>query len=552
MERPIIIGAGLAGLSAALSCARAGQACVLVSAQPSERSQSVMAEGGINAALDLMGEHDSVEQHAADTLRGGVNLAHPEAVAALSAGAPDVVRDLIGLGVPFHCEGGRMVQRYFGGQKKARTAYAQSSTGKVLVTALVDAVRRFEAQGLVTRLPHHELAALVQEAPGAAVRGVRVRDAYTGRITQLGGPVLLCSGGFAGLFGAVTTGTTTNSGDATACALAAGADLANLEFVQYHPTTIAIADKRLLISEAARGEGGRLVALRDGKPWYFMEERYPELGNLMPRDVVSREEAAVLARPDCGGAVYLDMRGLSAHAWRQRLADLRDECVHYLGIDPARELLPVEPGIHYCMGGVWVDRRHRTSLPGLWAAGECACQYHGANRLGGNSLLGAVFGGRVAAQDLLAAEAEAGALPASAANVPDCDGPLALLPDDAQVNARMQEILRASLGILRDGPALRAASDELAALLPACASERQRRRVQLARAAVACALAREESRGAHWRQDFPDTRDEYLRTTVVRLEGDELELSWRAVGASADAYGETAAPANQVSACEEA
>ena len=116
----------------------------------------------------------------------------------------------------------------------------------------------------------------------------------------------------------------------------------------------------------------------------------------------------------------------------------------------------------------------------------------------------------------------------------------------------MQEILRASLGILRDGPALRAASDELAALLPACASERQRRRVQLARAAVACALAREESRGAHWRQDFPDTRDEYLRTTVVRLEGDELELSWRAVGASADAYGETAAPANQVSACEEA
>jgi len=283
-----------------------------------------------------------------------------------------------------------------------------------------------------------------------------------------------------------------------------------------------------------------------------MEERYPELGNLMPRDVVSREEAAVLARPDCGGAVYLDMRGLSAHAWRQRLADLRDECVHYLGIDPARELLPVEPGIHYCMGGVWVDRRHRTSLPGLWAAGECACQYHGANRLGGNSLLGAVFGGRVAAQDLLAAEAEAGALPASAVNVPDCDGPLALLPADAQANARLQEILRASLGILRDGPALRAATDELATLLPACASERQRRRVQLARAAVACALAREESRGAHWRQDFPDTRDEYLRTTVVRLEGDELELSWRAVGASAGACGETAAPANQVPACEEA
>ena len=441
-----------------------------------------------------------------------------------------------------------MVQRYFGGQKKARTAYAQSSTGKVLVSALIDAVRRYEAQGLVERLPHHELVALVQEAPGAAVRGARVRDAYTGRLVQLAGPVLLCSGGFAGLFGAVTTGTTTNSGDATACALAAGADLANLEFVQYHPTTIAIADKRLLISEAARGEGGRLMALRDGKPWYFMEERYPELGNLMPRDVVSREEAAVLARPDCGGAVYLDLRGLDAHVWRERLADLRDECTHYLGIDPARDPLPVEPGIHYCMGGVWVDARHRTSLPGLWAAGECACQYHGANRLGGNSLLGALFGGREAARDLLAARAE-GAAPAGEGTTEavDCDGPLALLPADAPVNARMQEILCASLGILRDGPALARAADELASLLPACASLRQRRRVQLARAAVASALAREESRGAHWRQDFPTTREEFQRTTIVRRAGDELQLSWRAIGASAGELGETrdltAAPA---------
>lgn len=510
MPRVNIVGAGLAGLSAALTLAEEGVPCRLISAQASERAQSVLAEGGINAALNLMGEHDSVEEHYADTMRGGVWLADPNAVWGLVNDAPAIVRRLATLGVPFQREHGAMIQRNFGGQKKKRTAYAKSSTGKVLVSALVDAVRRYEARGLVKRLAHHELMGL--DVEDGALRGIWIRDAYVGKTSFLPGATILASGGMGGLFGGLTTGTTTNTGDVAALALAAGVELANLEFLQYHPTTVPITGKRMLVSEAARGEGGRLFAMRDGNPWYFMEERYPELGNLMPRDVVSREEWAVMNDPTCGGHVYLDLRGLSGSIWQERLSDLRDEIRDYLGIDPAREPVPVEPGIHYCMGGVLVDDQHRTNVMALYAAGECACAYHGANRLGGNSLLGAIRGGAVAAR--AAKEWLHAVVDERRRKEPSMQ-----VADNA-VEQRMRESLVGSMGIVRDGATL---EQGLRALEELPATDR----VLLAQAVVACALARKESRGAHQRSDYPQTDDAYLRTTTVVRHGAKLEVSFR-------------------------
>ena len=518
-----VVGAGLAGLSAALELGNAGVSCRLVSAQASERAQSVLAEGGINAVLDLMGEHDTLREHFEDTMRGGAYLADPNAVWGLVSDAPLIVRRLADLGVPFQQEHGAMIQRNFGGQKKKRTAYVKSSTGKVLVSALVDAVRRLEDKGVVTRAWHHELMDL--ELADGACEGVWVRDTHTGALELLGGPTVLACGGMGGLFGNLTTGTTTNTGNAAAIALARGVELANLEFLQYHPTTMPLSVKRMLVTEAARGEGGRLFALRRGEPWYFMEDKYPELGNLMPRDVVSREEEAVLKDPSCGGQVYLDMRGLSAHVWRTRLSDLRDEVRHYQHLDPAKEPLPVEPGIHYCMGGILVDERHRTNVARLYAAGECACAYHGANRLGGNSLLGAIRGGMVAARALLDEDVSAQGRTQTRAAV-SADTPAStnasLQTNTNDVERAMQKALVGCMGITRTQQELEAGLRSLEAL-PHTA------RVALARATVACALARQESRGAHQRSDYPHTSDDFRRTTVVRWQGDQPSIEFRAL-----------------------
>ena len=501
MKRVTILGAGLAGLTAAIELAQQNIETSLISPMPSERAQSVLAEGGINAALDLMGENDTVGEHFADTMRGGVNLADPNAVYGLTSNAPEIVRWLCSLGVPFQMEHGKMIQRNFGGQKKKRTAYAKSSTGKALMTALIDEARKYEAEGLIRRFTHHELTRLDMQNGRCA--GAFVRDTFTGQTLRFPGAVILAMGGPNGLFPGSTTGTTLNTGNALAAVFSQGVELANLEFIQYHPTTVQIPGKRLLISEAARGEGGRLFTLRGGERWYFLEEKYPELKNLMPRDVISRE-MAMLDTP-----VLLDLTGLPKTTWKNRLSDLREEIRHYLGIDPAKTPVPVSPGIHFFMGGVSVDERHRTSVPGLYAAGECACQYHGANRLGGNSLLGAIYGGRVAAQT-------------AAEEISDADEPQAA--EDKSVDIMQEDIgsiLLSGLGILRSGDAIRKALDELE-------NRPETPRILLGRAMLKSALAREESRGAHTRTDFPERDDERFRkTTIAAYRDGEIHISFR-------------------------
>ena len=593
METVNIVGAGLAGLSAALTLAKQHQPCRLISVQASERAQSVLAEGGINGALNNMGEGDSILLHEEDTCLAGCQIADEEAVRGLTGHAPAIIQMLADLGVPFNRQDGKILQRSFGGQRKKRTAFAKSSTGKMIMHALIDEVRKYEVLGLVERYPHHLFEDLVirevileqaqsrnpehlhqeqgsipeyprqvqgsiseyprQEQGGELKEkvccGLLIRDVYTGEETRFTGPVLMACGGMNGLFPSRTTGTLINSGNAAAKLFAGGVRFSNLEMIQYHPTTLAIAGKRLLISEAARGEGGRLFVRRSGEPWYFMEEKYPEFGNLMPRDVVAREMYFVTHEADCDPQVYLDMRGISKEIFQKRLSDLRAELLHYGKPDPEREPIPVEQGIHYFMGGIDVDVFHQTNLRFLYAAGECCSQYHGANRLGGNSMLGALYGGQVAAKTILK-EGESSSLYASEEiSFPQAHEESASRPteyaakDDTsstdpegsryeeetpQITAKMASLLYESLGIIREEKSMLRALEGLSLLLQEEGlTETDRNRIMLGEAILRSALFRKESRGAHFRSDFPK-RDEAFCGLVTAIKKDgKIEIDIR-------------------------
>ena len=556
-----IIGAGLAGLSAAITLAGKGIGCNLISNFPSERAQSVMAEGGINGALDTMGEGDNVENHFTDTMRAGGEIADEAMVQGLTKAAPGIIRYLRKIGVPFNLKENKIQQRNFGGQKKKRTAYAKSSTGKVIMTALIDEARKYEAMGIIKRYSHHEFLRLRLENGGKECKGVEIRDNYTGKSYYLEGIVILASGGPAGVFVGVTTGTTANTGDVTAKVFAQGVRLSNLEMIQYHPTTVEIADKVCLVSEAARGEGGRLFIYRGDEKYYFMEEKYPEFKNLMPRDVVSREMYFV-SRDNGGAQVYLDMTELPKEVWKERLPDLREEIIHYLGIDPKNEPIPVRPGIHYFMGGIDVDIDHKTNVENLFAAGEACSAYHGANRLGGNSLLGAIYGGRKAAESAakivlgVAARVESASGTAEGITgridiesdttkvvtnqvekngtpleIEDCNPEF----EDAHESfiIEIRDILLSALGIVRNESQLNAGLMALDKMSQRKLNEREKDRLNLAKAMILSAIYRKESRGANYREDYPDRNDEFKGLTKACLsEGNVNVEIWRADGSS--------------------
>ena len=308
-KRVNIVGAGLSGLYLAINLARNGIYSNLISNMASERAQSVLAEGGINASLNTMGEDDTIFDHYTDTKKGGAYLESDDAIYNLVNNAIDIVKDLVNLGVPFQYENNHLILRNFGGQLKKRTAYAKSSTGKMIMTALIDEARKYEERGFITRFKHHECidCNILNNGKDITLESIIVKDLYTNEYYEFKGLTVLASGGFNGFFEGHVTGSILNTSIIQAILYKKGLKFRNLEFIQYHPTTIDIKVKRLLVSEAARGEGGRLLVYKDGNPYYFMEDRHP-LKNLAPRDVISKNEYLILNDPSYGKQIYLDRK----------------------------------------------------------------------------------------------------------------------------------------------------------------------------------------------------------------------------------------------------
>ena len=404
-NKVIIVGGGLAGLLAAMRVCEGGGTVDLFSYCPVKRSHSLCAQGGMNACMDTKGEHDSVYEHFDDTVYGGDFLADQLAVKGMVEAAPKLVKMFDRMGVPFtRTAEGVLDLRNFGGQKNKRTVFAGSTTGQQLLYALDEQVRRWEVKGKVTKYEFWEYIRAIKNKDGI-VRGIVAQNMNSNEIKSFPADVvILATGGPGQVFGRCTASTICN-GSAVSSAYQQGAHIGNPEFIQIHPTAIPGSDKNRLMSEACRGEGGRIWTYKDGKPWYFLEEMYPAYGNLVPRDVASRAIFKICVHMGLGidndRRVYLDLSHIPADYLERKLGGILEMYSEFVGQDPRKVPMEIFPSVHYSMGGIWVDRNHHTNLPGLMAAGECDHQYHGANRLGANSLLSAAYSGFIAGPEAL-------------------------------------------------------------------------------------------------------------------------------------------------------
>ncbi len=427
-EKIIIIGGGLAGLAAAMKiCERNGEV-VIIAYQSLKRSHSVCAQGGINAAIDAKNEGDSPENHFYDTIKGGDFLAHQPLVRDMCYQAPAIIHLLDRIGVAFNRTGeGHLEFRRFGGTLYSRTAFAGATTGQQLVYSLDEQVRRFEHDGLAQRLEWHEYLGAVLDSEGLC-RGAVIHDLRTGDIFTLPADAVVLATGGPGQVYARSTNSTVNTGAAATMAYLQGAKYANGEFIQIHPTAIPGQDKLRLMSESARAEGGRIwvpkkpndprppLSIPEEERYYFLEEKYPLFGNLVPRDVASREIHNIVFNEKFGvggeNMVYLDLTHKSREYLDDRLGGIMDIYTKFTGEDPREVPMKIFPAVHYSMGGLWTDyepdshrliehgspRNQMTSIQGLYAAGEVDYQFHGANRLGANSLLSCIYTGLMIAR----------------------------------------------------------------------------------------------------------------------------------------------------------
>ncbi|MCB2156024.1 succinate dehydrogenase flavoprotein subunit [bacterium] len=422
-QRVIVVGGGLAGLAATIKAAEAGFNVDLFSVIPVKRSHSVCAQGGINAAKNLKGEGDHPDIHVTDTLFGGEYLADQTLVKEMCYQGPEIIDLLDRMGVTFNrTKEGFLDFRRFGGTLHHRTAYAGATTGQQLLYALDEQVRRYEAAGKVDKYEYWEFLSVVLDGKGQC-RGITAMNIWDRSLHVFkAGAVCLCVGGPGLLFGK-STNSAINTGAAASRAFQQGVHYANGEFIQIHPTAIPGADKLRLISESVRGEGGRVWVPKDKsdqrKPTdipdsdrdYFLERKYPKYGNLVPRDVATREIFHTCINEGRGihggNKVYLDITpekcGQAGDVLETKLGGVFEIYRKFVGTDPLKEPMQIFPGMHYSMGGLWVSPvdeggqvKQMTNVPGLFAAGECDGQYHGANRLGANSLLSCIFGGFIA------------------------------------------------------------------------------------------------------------------------------------------------------------
>jgi succinate dehydrogenase / fumarate reductase flavoprotein subunit len=589
----IVVGGGLAGLMTTMKCAEAGHAVDLFSVVPVKRSHSVCAQGGINGAVNIKGEGDSPEIHFDDTIYGGDFLADQPHVKAMCYAAPGIIYLLDRLGVMFNRTAeGNLDFRRFGGTLHHRTAFAGATTGQQLLYALDEQVRRWEVEGLVTKYEHWELVGLVRDDEGIC-RGIVAVDRKNLEVKAFrGDAVILCTGGPGLIFGR-STNSMINTGSANAIAYRQGAHYANGEFIQVHPTAIPGEDKLRLMSESARGEGGRIWvpkvqgdkrnpgSIPAAERFYFLEEWYPKYGNLVPRDVASRAIHKVVYEMGLGvegkAQVYLDVTEIPRETLDRKLKGILEIYEKFMGQDPREVPMKVFPAVHYSMGGLWVDfekdpatgmikvgspRNQATNIPGLYCAGEADYAYHGANRLGANSLVSCLYAGQIAGPAMVA---YAKGLQRAAADVASSvfereekrwrdhfekilamDGP----ENPYGLHRDLGEMMTEHVTVTRYNDKLRGVLGRLQEM-----KERWRRcsvldttrranqtvlfvnnlwnMLELAEVITLGALQRDESRGAHWKPEFPKRDDaRFLKTTIASWTPDGPKIEYIPVDTS--------------------
>jgi succinate dehydrogenase / fumarate reductase flavoprotein subunit len=581
MRQPkiIVVGGGLAGLMATIRVAEAGIPVDLFSIVPVKRSHSVCAQGGINAAKNQKGEGDTVDKHFDDTIYGGDFLANQPLVKRMCEAAPGIIDLLDRMGVMFNrTPEGLLDYRRFGGTLYHRTAFAGATTGQQLLYALDEQVRRHEAEGEVKKFEGATfLSAVIDE--GGVCRGICAMDLRTMEVrTHAADAVIFATGGNGAIFGR-STNSVVCTGSAQAALFQQGVDYANGEFIQVHPTAIPGEDKLRLMSESARGEGGRVWVPRnpaekraprsipDAERFYFLEEWYPKYGNLVPRDIATRAIHRIVYQENLGidgqPAVYLDVTHIPRETLDRKLEGILEIYEKFCGVDPREEPMKVFPAMHYTMGGIWVNAEDQaTNVAGIYAAGECEYQYHGANRLGANSLVSCIFGGGLAGPAAVkyAKNLEKGA-ESTASAVFDLERKRQeeknhmLISRDGSENPitiwrELGEVMTEHVTVTRINKNLEMADGKIRTL-----QERYKKinlsdrtkwsnqtlnfarelenMIVLARVITLGALARNESRGAHYKPDFPDRDDaNWLKTTRAKWVNNDIQLTYEPVDIS--------------------
>ncbi|MDD5051111.1 MAG: FAD-dependent oxidoreductase [Sulfuricurvum sp.] len=528
----IVVGSGISGLYAALSAKRSGQNVALICKSSPLRSNSAVASGGINAVLKTT-RHDSFREHIADTIKGADKLGRFSTVSAMVTGAEDIINELLEMGVVFdRSEDGSVSQRPFGGTKAKRTCYIADKTGAAITQTLLVQCRK---EGVKIFQNHMMLSIATYKNQLSGITILRRRNSQV--IAFACKTLILAGGGYAGIYRGHSTNSQESSGDIIAIALRAKMRLANMEFVQFHPTTLL--NSGTLISEAARGEGAYIV---DESGVRFTDE-------LQTRDKLSRD---IAKHQLAGHSVYLDFRHLGEELIDKKLPSARKHALNGAGIDILTELLPITPSAHYTMGGIWSRNDTSTDIPNVFVCGECAHSgVHGANRLGGNSLLEAAFFGKVAGIEASKSAKKGIFHPIDYAQVAqELRYVDMIIEGDNRFNINtmrrnLGNNLYKNAGVFRTHDTLANALEYVHYLMKmssglCCVNKERNDNVELmsiielrnsltvAEAMLMSALSREESRGVHYRDDFPqsDENNYEVNTIVRRLAGTFLRITF--------------------------
>ncbi|MFQ3542570.1 succinate dehydrogenase flavoprotein subunit [Halobacillus rhizosphaerae] len=545
----VVVGGGLAGLMATIKAAEQGVHVDLLSIVPVKRSHSVCAQGGINGAVNTKGEGDSPWEHFDDTVYGGDFLANQPPVKAMCDAAPGIIHLLDRMGVMFNrTPEGLLDFRRFGGTQHHRTAFAGATTGQQLLYALDEQVRRHEVNGLVTKYESWEFLSAIVDDDGVG-RGVMGQNLNSHEIKAFPADAVIMATGGPGIIFGKSTNSVINTGSAAASLYQQGVDYANGEFIQIHPTAIPGDDKLRLMSESARGEGGRVWTYKDGEPWYFLEEKYPAYGNLVPRDIATREIFDVCVNQKLGingeNMVYLDLSHKDPKELDVKLGGIIEIYEKFVGEDPKKVPMKIFPAVHYSMGGMWVDFDQMTNIPGIFAAGECDYTQHGGNRLGANSLLSSIYGGMVAGPNAVkyteGLETISDDMTSSLFDrrlkeeQEKFDAIMSMDGDENayQIHKELGEWMTDNVTVVRENENLKKTDEKIVELMDrykrinindtsrwsnqgAMFTRQLWNMLQLARVITQGALNRNESRGAHFKPEFPDRNDEeWLKTTVA-------------------------------------